>query len=509
MLWGWKSHGEARGRVGVAIDVDGFALVHVVETGARPALEVCEYVHFEGEDEFALALSGTVREHGLVGVRAAAVLPADAYVMRPIDAPEVPEDELRDAVRWALRDQLPFDPADAVVDVMSIPAMSHESTRRVFAVAAESANVDRIVGVLRESGLEPASVEIRETALLNLAPWVGDPAQGQAFLRLAPKRSRFGVARDGELCMARDLATDLSVLETDAEEPGPELDNLLLEVQRSLDYFESNFGRVPAQRLWVLPSPFELGSFVRYLSENTPLPVAQLDLSTLVDSTVPMPQALQDQVLAAFSAALRPADAEHLEMWNPQLAVPPPPLSSEAMLKAGGVFAAGLLAVALAGSWQNGRTAEVLARVEAQATAEAARVERLEARAARGPDAVLGHEIETLRAERARKTRVLAALLGGGLGERTGFADTLEALSRRDSDDVWLQRIELREGGRALAFAGGATRPEAVPTWLSGLRGEPTFAGRSFRSFEILPPADASGGVRFSLDSDRPEGSSS
>lgn len=500
-----KTRREAGGRVGVALDSDGFALVHLLDAEPRPVLEACEYVHFEGPDELALALSGRVREHGLQGLPATAVLPPDAYVIRPIDAPDVPDDELREATRWALRDQIDFDPTEAVVDCIPIPAELRDATRSVFGVAARGTRVDQLVEVLRESGLEPTAVEIRETTLLHLAPLVGDPAEGQAFLRLSPKRSRFGVVRGGELCMTRDLVTDLSVLETGTDEIGPELENVLLEVQRSLDYFESNFGRVPAQSLWVLPSPFELAAFVQYLAGNTQQSVGQLDLATCVETTLPLPQGLQDQVLAAFSAALRPADARTLEVWNPQLEAPAPPFSGDTLLKASGVFVAGLLAVALVGSWQNGRTAATVAEIEARIQAEAARVERMEVRAERGPDAGLAREIALLRAERTRKSRLIAALSGGELGNRAGFSGALEALARHRRDDVWLERIALAAGGHSLALSGGALRPQAVPEWLAALQGEPAFVGKSFRAFELGAPEEGAASVRFSLASERAE----
>ena len=512
MVLGWKASGAARGRVGVAIDTDGFALVHLMDGDDRPALEVCEYVKFDGPDEFALALSGAVREHGLAGVPATAVLPSDAYVVRPIDAPDVPDDELREATRWALRDELDFDPVHAVVDCLPLPVEGPDASRSMFAVAARAELIDQVVETLRESGLEPAAVEIRETALLNLSPVVGDASEGQAFLRLSPKRSRFGVTRGGDLCMARDLVTDLSVLETfsglesASEEIGPDLENVLLEVQRSLDYFESNFGRVPAQALWVLPSPFELGPFVAHLQDNTQVSVAQIDLANLVDTTVSLPQDLQDKALAAFCAALRRAEGRHLEMWNPQAALSGAPFSGDTLLKASAIFLVGLVGMTLFGSWQNTRTAQTIEAMEAQVAAASARIESIEGARAVGPDESLAVQIAALREARVGKSRMLEALSGGGLGNLTGFSETFETLARLRREDVWLERIALLAGGESISLAGAAMSPEAVPSWLSSLKGEPAFAGKSFRAFELGSPEAGPGVVAFSLGSRREPG---
>ncbi|NNL67633.1 MAG: hypothetical protein HKP30_15390 [Myxococcales bacterium] len=508
MGFGWGSRDAAAGRVGVAVGADGFALVHAIDTDDKPVLEVCEFVSCDGEDEVALALSGRVKEHGLEGLPATAILAPDAYVMRTIPAPEVPEEELAEASRWAMRDLIDFDPMDAVVDVTPIPAMASDATARLFAVAAREARVDRLVDLVRESGLEPEAVEIGETALLNLGPLLGEVSEGQAFLHLAPKRSLFGVVRDGALCMARDLVTDLSVLDSDPEAVDSLFENVLLEVQRSLDYFESNFGRVPAQRLWILPSQLELEGMVHFLDENAPIPVSALDLSRLVDSRTALPQPLQDHALAAFAAAVRAPGVSHFQMWNPTLAAPPVLLSGRTLLKGSGLFTAGLVAVSLIGAWQNGRTQATVAGIEAQLAAEESRVSLGEARGARGPDQALAAEIAALRSERARKTRVLDALSGGNLGNLAGFSPALEALARKRTPNVWLDRITLRDGGRSIALAGAATAPEEVPSWLSSLSGEPFFERKSFQAFELGPPAAGEPGVRFSIDSERAEDAS-
>lgn len=505
---GWGSRDAAAGRVGVAVGADGFALVHAIETDDKPVLEVCEFVPCEGEDEVALALSGRVKEHGLEGLPATAILAPDAYVMRTIQAPEVPEEELCEASRWAMRDLIDFDPMDAVVDVTPVPAMASDATVRLFAVAAREARVDQLVEAVRESGLEPEAVEIGETSLLNLGPLLGEVSEGQAFLHLAPKRSLFGVVRNGALCMARDLVTDLSALDSDPESVDSLFENVLLEVQRSLDYFESNFGRVPAQRLWILPSQFELGGLVRFLDENAPIPVSALDLSRLVETSLVLPQALQDHALAAFAAAVRAPDVSHFQMWNPALAAPSVPLSGRTLLKASGVFTIALVAVSLIGAWQNARTQRTVAEIEAQLSAEESRVALGEARNQRGPDRALAAEIAALRSERAHKTNVLAALSGGSLGNLTGFSPALEALARQRTQSVWLERITIRDGGRSVALAGSATAPEEVPSWLSSLSGEPFFQRKSFQAFELSPPATGEAGVRFSIDSQREEDAS-
>jgi hypothetical protein len=407
---------------------------------------------------------------------------------------------MAEATRWALHELVDFDTADARVAVLPAPETSDGRSRRLYAVAAPSARVDEAVSLLRDAGLDPVGVEIPETSLLNLAPWLGDPADGQAFLRLAPKHCRFGVVRGGQLCMTRDLAADPGAMEGDDASARQAREDLLLEVQRSLDYFESQFGRVPAARLWVFPSEQDLGELVAHLDANLTVPVQQLDLARLLEASLPLPLSLQDRCLGAVSAALCDRGVSRIELWSRASASDRPPWSAAAIGRGAAVLAAGLVAVALGGAAWNlrleDRHAELAARVET--TRE--RVAALEARVRHEPDPALLAEVEALRREREHAARVLAALDGEGLGNVAGFSAVLEGLARRRVAGVWLDGFGVRAGGGELALSGGALRPELVPRWLEGLRAEPGLAGRAFRTFELGPPAEGRSGVSFHLD---------
>ena len=56
------------------------------------------------------------------------------------------------------------------------------------------------------------------------------------------------------------------------------------------------------------------------------------------------------------------------------------------------------------------------------------------------------------------------------------------------------------DGGRALALAGHALRPEAVPELLERLRSEPAFVGLAFRTFRV-EESEESGVLDFRIDS--------
>lgn len=85
-----------------------------------PRVICCEY-HETGAVS-ASALEKVRREAGIDGHHFTTLLAPGEYQMLLVDAPNVPANELKTAVRWKIKDGLSFHIDDATVDVLQIPA---------------------------------------------------------------------------------------------------------------------------------------------------------------------------------------------------------------------------------------------------------------------------------------------------------------------------------------------------------------------------------------------------
>ena len=83
------------------------------------------------------------------------------------------------------------------------------------------------------------------------------------------------------------------------------LDTIILETQRSMDYYESHFSLPPISSLVIAPTEEPVPGMMAYLANNLGLPVRMLDLNTVLDTSEPLSDALQAQCLLAIGAALR------------------------------------------------------------------------------------------------------------------------------------------------------------------------------------------------------------
>ncbi|MHB1214837.1 MAG: agglutinin biogenesis protein MshI [Thiobacillus sp.] len=232
--------------------------------------------------------------------------PAD-YKLRLLDAPNVPADELKSAVRWQIQDMLDFHADDGTVDVLEVPHPEHLShARQIFAVAAKNSLLAEEAVFATKAGLGLSIIDIMETAQRNLAVRLETTGRALAVLSFIETGSLLTLTLDGELCMARTLGAGLAQVESEG------LDNVLerltLEVQRTLDNFDRQFGGIPVDRLLLAP----IGGIERMrdgLAANLALPVAVLDLATVLDvSSFPDVNTLPGPCFHVIGAALRMED---------------------------------------------------------------------------------------------------------------------------------------------------------------------------------------------------------
>lgn len=310
---------RAEGVVSLALDRAGFTLARVVRGGARPRLELL--LERSCDDPMALrgAVAASVREHGLEDCDCVAVLRPELYALRQIDPPAVSPGELREAARWAIKDLVDWSVEDAVVDVFPAPEVRGRAPR-INVVAVRRAIAAQVGETARRARLRLRAIDVTELALRNLTSLLPEDARGAALLALEPPIGLLTLTREGWLWFTRQLESDPERLEAAAAEaleeklePGSEgarsLEGLLLEVQRSFDYYEHQLGQPVPAGLLLAPTRAPSESLRAWLAQNLAVPVRELDLTELCESRERLPRKLQAAALAAVGGALRAREA--------------------------------------------------------------------------------------------------------------------------------------------------------------------------------------------------------
>lgn len=296
MTWPFNRRRAAVARAGVVLDpVVGGAAAVVDQAGGRWRLQ-----HFA---RCAARADGHWDVDGLAGGcrgEAVAVLGSEHYQLQLVERPDVPPEEVAQAVRWRLRELLDFPVDGAVVDVFDVPTQARGGRRMVYAVAAEGASVAALAANVAGSRLSLGAIDVPELCLRNVATSLEQDRFGVACLRVQGSRGILTLSREQQLYLVRQI-------EMPAGDTSQGIAQVALEVQRSLDYFESHYDQRPIRDVLVAPAP-GAAAFAADLGAEMAVNVGLLELASVVDGAERLDDDDQEHCLLALGAAMRGPD---------------------------------------------------------------------------------------------------------------------------------------------------------------------------------------------------------
>ena len=303
----FKKKARSAGRVGVTVSPDLLTVVHLEMRKGVPYLLQCENVPLESEKDAPKALAKLVKDMGIEEEQCSYVLNPKDYSLHLVEAPNVEPEELRSAMRWKIKDLLDMKVDDAAIDVFQVPEDAYRGRKMVYVVATMKSKIPAIVDMVNSAGLELAIVDIPELAMRNLTSLCVEDANGVAFMDLRRTGSTMNITRNGDLYLSRRINTQLDpdVMQT---EEWPNLrDRLILEIQRSLDYYESQMGKGQITRIVIGPRQSDSEAMTQALNELLQAQVSHLDIAKHLSADIELTPEIQQLAMSALGATLRGA----------------------------------------------------------------------------------------------------------------------------------------------------------------------------------------------------------
>ena len=306
MLSLFKDKRSVPGLTGIELRDDGVSLVRVVrEPGRPPRVTACDFREWNSAEEKDRVLARVVADYDLKRARCTTVLNPEEYSLLLTEAPDVPADELRSAVRWRIKDLIDFHVDDATVDVFDVTNPNTPGkTRTMYVVAARNAAIQRRVDECDAAGIGLDVIDIPEMAQRNLASILPEDVRGVVMLTLTATRGLITITRQGEIFLSRRLEMGFEALRA-ADDPIPYFDQIALEIQRSLDYFDSHFRQAHVDQLVLSPSAGDIPGLVDYLNQNLNTKGSVLNVAAVLEFDSAWAETLVDRGLVALGAALR------------------------------------------------------------------------------------------------------------------------------------------------------------------------------------------------------------
>jgi len=332
-------------RSGLSIDDSrvAFARVQRVDGGVLRLAAVT--VNQDPNDEqWAQELAARMKSIDLAQSRVTSVLPDGSYQLLLVEVPNVPAKEINSAARWQIKDLLDFPVDDTVVQLFEMPEQStRDSKPMAYAVATRRSSIEKHAELLHGAGFPLDTIDIPELCTRNIATLLPQDADGVAFFHFTETHGILTVTRQGVLYLVRridigrraiksasnvnfredDFNVDLAVSSVLEFEESPDdhegfsgftanstqtelVSAIVLEIQRSLDFYESHFAYGPPSELVLSPGS-DIGGLARSLSEQLGVSVSNLDLNKLFHIQSALSPVGQGACLLAVGAALRSA----------------------------------------------------------------------------------------------------------------------------------------------------------------------------------------------------------
>ena len=304
-----KKQVTPRGRVGIKVGGGEVALVYIDNGVIKHCFR--QTTVDRTEQELAKDLDQLVSEYSLQDVPCTVVLHPACYQILLAEAPQVPEGEMDAALPWRIKDLLHHSLDELAIDHFAVPEDAYRSRQKMlYAVAMKKTTLTRWAGIIENSSLALDSIDIMELSLQKLLQQKASPGKNSALLYLDSDQGFMCVSQGGQIYLSRsiDMGVDkvVSTLPDDLDSfsGGQHLDNLLLEMQRSLDYYESQLGKGGVADLYVAPLGEHHERIAGFLDRNLAARAWSFDLSENFEAEILLDTDTQHGCFSAVSAAM-------------------------------------------------------------------------------------------------------------------------------------------------------------------------------------------------------------
>jgi MSHA biogenesis protein MshI len=283
MKWPFAQTKREPGWLAISLQPGELSFVHGrYAPGGAATVDVCGTQAFEGD--FAGAQQAA-REHDLSRFQCSTLLAPGEYQVLLVEAPNVPQAELKTAVRWRMKDLLDYHVNDATLDVLAVPPnpAGGERAQSMYAVTARNDLIHACIGRFEAARIPLSVIDIPEMAQRNVAALFERDERGLAMLHMGGDDGLLTINYRSELMLARriDVGAQSMSMASEAERE-EQFQRVLLELQRTFDHFDRQFAYVPLGKLMLAPDPEETG-LLEFLAGNMDMPVERVRLAAAID----------------------------------------------------------------------------------------------------------------------------------------------------------------------------------------------------------------------------------
>lgn len=213
------------------------------------------------------AIAAVLREAGIRARRVIASVSGQHVLARILRLPPIPEDEVKQTVRWEAERHLPFPVEEAVLDTQVVRELSNDGHRQieVLLAAAPEPLVLTYVETLQAAGLSADALEVSAVAMVRA---LASPAtEGViAMVNLGAVTTEVAIVRDAVPQMTRTIPEGV-------EGENATLEALALQLRRSFDFYRAQEEGGQIDRITLCGGGARFPEIDRRLAQELDMPV--------------------------------------------------------------------------------------------------------------------------------------------------------------------------------------------------------------------------------------------
>jgi MSHA biogenesis protein MshI len=277
---------KSSGRAAISLQSSGIFVVLLSRPAAGMPVVDRAFSHETFTGNSVLILEKMVQAEALGKYRCSHLLNAGEYQLLTVDTPAVPQGEIKEAMRWIVKDMLDFPAEDATIDILAVPLDKTGPIRStsMFAVVARNSIISQRQKLFEAAGLDLAAIDIPEVAQRNISAVLEPEGKALALLSLNADGGLMTITFAGELYLSRRMEITLIQLkQADLFELAQLHEQITLELQRSLDHFYRQHHEMQLSKLVLAPMGQPGADLMAYLTRNLNSQVEMLDMASIMD----------------------------------------------------------------------------------------------------------------------------------------------------------------------------------------------------------------------------------
>ncbi|MFC1601406.1 type IV pilus assembly protein PilM [Candidatus Sumerlaeota bacterium] len=189
-------------RVGkTAIQIEKVGMAEVNPNGPPPGGPAAR-------DAKAQAIKAALAQGGIKAKQVVSSVSGESIIVRYIQLPDMPENELVEALKWEAEEYIPFNIEDVNLGSAILGKTEDGSRVNVLLVAAKKDLIEEHASIIRQAGLQPIIVDVDSFAFLNAFEinCEPDPQTVAALINIGSNVTNINVYHNGASYFSRDIA---------------------------------------------------------------------------------------------------------------------------------------------------------------------------------------------------------------------------------------------------------------------------------------------------------------